>query len=514
MFCTVAVTGHGADVTKSTGSDVPVIYIEGTGFHLYKDNGDGTSTKVYPVEVSSEEISALVDENIDVFAKAFFTQDWSEFCDVLYGIITDIYGELALDENGNSPNGVYAPWSWKASEIRDIRNYYGKYDILTYTFHYDWRLDPYRNADILRNYIEDVMAATGASEVAIVGRCLGANIGAAYMDRYNGEFVSDFIFYSGAHNSAAICSKLFAGEIYLEADGIERFLYDANLLGEGELYNDLLNAFITVFNDTHGLDIACWAFNNVYEDIYLDIMPRIMIETFATYPGYWSMVAPEDYETAKEVVFHGADTEKYANFIEIIDNYHYNVAAEIEEDFTTYAENGVNVFTVAKYGKQALPVSMKEYNSTVSDNTAHLKDSSNGATTVQVGETFDENYIKRAKEKGTYKYISPDLQVDASTALFPDRTWFIKDIKHSEFPNSIHAIFTEMLGQENFTVFSDPDFPQYMIYNKTLDSLEPMTQENKDTESWSNVTFFEALKVFFKSIHSLIWQALAVKTNQ
>ncbi|MBQ8027491.1 MAG: hypothetical protein IJ261_05180 [Clostridia bacterium] len=41
-------------------------------------------------------------------------------------------------------------------------------------------------------------------------------------------------------------------------------------------------------------------------------MPHVMIETFATFPGYWIMVSPEDYEQAKQVVFHGADLEKYA----------------------------------------------------------------------------------------------------------------------------------------------------------------------------------------------------------
>lgn len=512
IFCSVAVIGSGADGSQSKGSDVPVIYIEGSGFHLFKDNGDGTTTRVYPVELSSDEITAIVNDNIDVFTKAFFTQDWSEFCDVLYEIITDIYSELALDENGNPQNGVYAPWSWKADEIRDKKNAYGKYDIQSYTFHYDWRLDPYRNADILRSYIEDVMAATNSDGVAILGRCLGANLGAAYMDKYCGEYVSDFIFYSGAHNSAAVCSKLFAGDIHLEADAVERFLYDMNLLGEGELYNDLLNAFITVLNETHGLDVACWAINNVYDDIYLDIMPRVMVETFATYPGYWSMVSTEDYDRAKEVVFHDADPEKYANFIKIIDNYHYNVAAEIDKDFKTYADNGTNVFTVAKYGKQALPVSGDTYCSSVSDNTAHLRDAANGATAMPIGQTFSEAYISSAKTMGTYKYISPDLQIDASTALFPERTWFIKDIKHSHFPNSIDRLFAEMLGNENFTVFSDSDFPQYMVYNKKSDTIEPMTQENMNTESWYGVSFIEALKVIFRSINELILQALAAKT--
>ena len=214
LISTVAIAGSGVATDKHTGSDIPVIYVEGTGFHLYKDNGDGTTTKVFPLELSDEKITALVEENIDVFAEAFFTQEWGEFCDVLYSIMTDLYGEVILDENGESPNGVYAPWTWDPATLGDRRNQYGNYDIQTYSFHYDWRKDPYQTADLLHRYIEDVMAATGASEVALLGRCLGANITAAYMDKYNAEHISDYIIYAGAQNGADLISKLFSGIPY------------------------------------------------------------------------------------------------------------------------------------------------------------------------------------------------------------------------------------------------------------------------------------------------------------
>lgn len=523
LISTVAVTGSGVVTdtdtdssvvnNKHTGSDIPVIYLTGTGGWIHEFHEDGTTTKVFPVDISTEQITALVEENIDVFAQAFFTQEWGEFCDVLYEIVTELYGKFALDEKGNPRNNSGITWKWNPNTLGDRRNKYGNYDIQTYTFQYDWRLDPYRIADDLHRYIEDVMAATGATEVALVGRCLGVNITAAYMDKYNAEHVSDYIAYSGAHNGADIVGKIFSGQMNLEADGIERFLYDENLLGADTLYNDLLNSFVTIFNKTYGLDIACWAVNNVYEDIYLDIVPRILIETYATLPGYWSMVSVEDYELAKEVVFHGADKDKYADFIKIIDNYHYNVTAEMEEDFKRYEEMGVNIFNVTKYGYQATPISDKEYNRTLSDGIVSVELSSDGATSAPVGKTFNKRYIEAAKTAGTDKYISPDKQIDASTALFPERTWFVKNIKHAEFPRSMDLLFGEMIRNDNYTVNSDPDYPQYMVYEKDTGSILPMTVENTDTESWSNVTFFDALKKFFKSLFELIKQAINEKTN-
>lgn len=511
LISTVALTGSGTVTNKHTGSDIPVIYIEGTGMTLVKDNPDGTKTKVFPVELSSDKIGAIVEENIDVFVKAFFTQEWGEFCDVLYEIMLDLCGEFALDENGNPKNGTHIEWSWDPATLGDRRNQYGNYDIQAYSYHYDWRLDPYIVAEEIHRYIEDVMAATGATEVAILGRCYGANLTVAYMDKYNAEHISDCILYCGAHNGADLVSKLFSGDLMLDADGIERFVYDRNLLGVGTLYNDLLNSFITVMNATYGLDIACWSVNNVYEDIYLDIMPRVMINTYGTFPGYWSMVSVEDYERAKEVVFHGADMEKYAGFIRTIDNYHNNVAKEIEKDLTRYAEMGINIFNVAKYGYTAAPISDAPYSTMLSDDTVSVRNSSNGATGMPVGERFSDDYIESSKTMGHYKYISPDRQIDASTALFPARTWFVKNLKHDVFPGSMDLLFGEMIRNEGYTVNSDPDYPQYMIYEKDTGRILPMTVENMDTESWNDITFFNALKTLFRVLGELIKQAIAAE---
>ena len=513
LISTVAIAGSGIATDKHTGSDIPVVYLTGTGGWIHEFNEDGTTTKVFPVDISGDQLTALVEENIDVFAEAFFTQEWGEFCDVLYEIVTELYGTFALDENGNPRNNSGITWTWNPDTLGDRRNQYGNYDIQSYTFQYDWRLDPYRIADDLHRYIEDVMAATGATEIALVGRCLGVNITAAYMDKYNAEHVSDYIAYSGAHNGADVVSKIFSGQMKLEADGIERFLYDKNLLGEGTLYNDLLNSFVTVFNKTYGLDIACWAVNNVYKDIYLDIVPRILIETYATLPSYWSMVSVEDYELAKEVVFYGADMEKYANFIEIIDNYHYNVTAEIEEDFKRYEEMGVNIFNVTKYGYQATPIANGEYNSTVSDGIVSAALSSGGATTAPVGETFNKRYINNAVAAGTDKYISPDKQIDASTALFPERTWFVKNVKHAEFPPSMDLLFGEMIRNDDYTVNSDPDYPQYMVFENETGKVTPLVVENMNTENWFDVTFGNALKTFFRLLGELIRQAINEKIN-
>ena len=55
------------------------------------------------------------------------------------------------------------------------------YSTYNYRFWYDWRLSPLVTGVELKNYIDRVLEATGEDKVNIVGRCLGANIIAAYV---------------------------------------------------------------------------------------------------------------------------------------------------------------------------------------------------------------------------------------------------------------------------------------------------------------------------------------------
>ena len=55
------------------------------------------------------------------------------------------------------------------------------------------------------------------------------------------------------------------------------------------------------------------------------------------------------------------------------------------------------------------------------------------------------------------KYISPDKTVDASTCLFPEKTWFFKDILHEEvgYTRDLHTqllFFGEEATCDNFTL--------------------------------------------------------------
>lgn len=93
--------------------------------------------------------------------------------------------------------------------------------------------------------------------------------------------------------------------------------------------------------------------------------------------------------------------------------------------------DGVNIRIVSKYGFQMLPVleSLDEQG----DVWTTTRFSSLGATVSKIGTTFSDEYIESRKALGYEKYISPDRQIDASTCVFPEYTWFLKNAIHDDW---------------------------------------------------------------------------------
>ncbi|MBR4858405.1 MAG: hypothetical protein IKU08_04390 [Clostridia bacterium] len=495
LLASVVMCAAPVSFAAENGIDIPLIYVEGQGATLYKNLGTPEQKQIYPIEIPEGYIEEKIDQYLPVFTKAFFTQNWDEFCVALYDCVVPLFYDVRLDNNGDAEEGCGVDWTWQGNLWDKKVN--GKYQIQDYVFKYDWRIDPWETADKLHDYIEAVKAVTGAEEVALLGRCLGASIVAAYMTKYDGEHVSECIFYASASHGAAMASKAFCGELYLESSGIERYVYDIQLF-EDETLEQLIESLATILEKTYGLDIACWAVNNVYEDIYLDVVPPIISETFATFPGYWSMVTEEDFEKAKDVAFYGYENGEYDGMIAKLDNYHVNTRLKMDETYIRKSKEGVEFSNIAKYGRQIIPVS--NMNDVISDDTCEIVQSSMGVTSATVEGVLSDEHIEASKADDTFKYISPDKQLDASTCLFPDSTWFIKDIEHENFPNHIENIFTQIINIDGFTVFDNPDYPQYLVYDRPTNTVVPMTEANMNTTARWDVTFFEALKKFFESL--------------
>lgn len=498
MSCTLA-----ASVAFAAGAGtVPTVYIKGQGHTLVQTAGDKSSPVIYPFDVDLVSYALpLIEELNPIFAKAYITGDYTEYCKFLCNAVEPVFAPIQIDKSGEVTDGSGSTFSWPAERLVDKKKN-GEYTIEDYDFWYDWRVDPCITADLLNDYIEEVKQVTGAPKVNIVSRCLGCNIVLAYLHEYGSDSVAKCVLYCAVTEGTSAVSKLFSGQIAVDPDDAERYAYDK--LG-GDALMEFLGASVALLNRTNGLDLATDFVEDVYEKVKPEVTPKLIRMTYGGFPTYWSMCAAEDYEAARDFVF-GDCKEEYAGLIERIDYYHYNIQRKACDILSEAKANGVDMAVIAKYGYQLTPVANNSRE--IGDGIVEIRLASFGATASSVTDTFSAYYLKKAEKNGTAKYISSDKQVDASTCLFPDYTWIIKGIEHRDFPDSIDELINAFLKFDGqMTVEDDPLYPQYLFYNED-DGLSPLGKDNDTKNNWNEGGFFAVVLEFIAKLGKLIKEYL------
>lgn len=481
--------------------EYPIIYVSGMGSALVDASGKSIDTaeidKDYIVNSVKEVVSKIpVDPN----------GSWDEYCDTLFNSFSPIYDEIRLDKNGEASDGSHVKKVWsKNSLIKKHSNYLAE----DYHYAYDWRIDPFEVAKDFSKYVDAVREVTGKSKVTIVGRCLGACIITAYLEQEENvwEKVQNVIYYAPSVGGISLLGALFSGQIELDVDALDRFI---NTYSEKyELLEDsslqaLVVSIISFAKYLKLLGYGTDVIQGIYNRVYENLVPRLALTSYGSFPSFWSMIGPEYYEAARDFVFKGQE-EEYAKMIEKTDHFYYSVTARLPEIIKKLSDRGVNFSYIAKYNTENVPV-FKGSN-VQGDGLVELTTLSAGATSEKMGCCLSEEYIKKAKENGTDKYISADKLVDASTCLFPDTTWFIKNLDHATMPDSINPLIVSISkGNGSFTVWSSEEFPQYLTFNAGDESLSPIVKENDNLENTPKDFISSILRLFtnfFKFLKSL-----------
>jgi len=482
---------------------VPTVYIPGQGVPLYSIAGDNRSKKIYPITYDFEtNIPPFIEKLNPVFAEAYITGDYTEYCNAICDEVEPIFADIQVDKSGTVTDGSGIDWTWSRDRLTDKKKN-GQYSLVDYKFLYDWRADLCATADMLAVYIKDVMAVTNAPKVNIVARCLVCNLFMAYLYEYGYEDIAKCVLYCSTIDGAAAVSKSFSGQLVLDPDGVERYAYD-NL--SDDLLMDFLKSAAAVLNRTYGLNLAADFVDSVYQKVKPDLVPRLLKMTFGGFASFWSMVGTDDYETARELVFEGCE-EEYAGLLEKIDHYHDNIQVNAHDLLSDAKAHGVDFAVVCKYGYQLVPAVPNSDD--IGDGTAELRLASLGATTSQVNNTLSDEYIEDLRALGKEKYLSPDKQVDASTCLFPDSTWIIKGIQHRVFPACIDELLADFYRFDgSMTVDSNPRFPQYLYYDDENGTMTPLNDQNKDETNWNTDGFFSVIINFFVKLGAVIREYL------
>ena len=494
MLMTVAMPAVYA--VDAADKSTPIIYIRGNGEAIHYEGGAGA-------QVATEIDQALSDVTFDkegfmkeltnilipFITKGLPKDEWDECRKAIYTAISPFFDQCIMDGDGNPRlDTTLSLESQKSNADPDVvaKDSYVTGDLV---FHYDWRCDPYENADKLDAFIDIVLSKTGKDQVSFVSRCLGGTVLNAYLERYGHEKkVKNVIYGDTLGGGCTILSKLFSGKLDIDGKNTQRYLGQIDFCGENgfgigfalpALIDEVATTTMDLFTQVNVTDAIGNKIETLYNDLIAMIYPAFLHATgYATTANYWACVREEDFDDAMLLMFgeEGSEArEYYAGLIEKITYYREHVTKkgyQFFEDMTDYAHIGA----VVKYGY--LNVSLLEDNELQSDALASLDHASFGSTSAKIGETLSADYIAKRVAEGNGKYISADKVVDTSTSVIKDTVWVFKNAHHDYF-NMIFAVADVFCNGTDVTV-ENSGFARFNMYNQSNQSWTAMTEENCD----------------------------------
>ena len=493
---------------KYYSTDIPSIYIVGQGGYLYEKDENGKTVLYFPVEIEDGYIGDRCKELIKPLLRGLVLDQWDEYCDLLVDAINNILAPIGLDNNGDPlPNQNL--FGVSAGDLKDAD---GKYPLrgdnetgyTTYSFSYDWRLDPIYTAGRLKEYIDNVKAATGQDKVNLFGRCLGGDVVLTYLKLYGNDSVNKTILFSTGIEEFEVIGTLYSGQVQLDAAGLSRFVDGLRVSKDYQNIPllDLAAVMVRLMNQNYQLGLPVRMLQKIWNKIYQNVLPRVLIASYGSFPSFWAFVSDEYYDTAKQFIFGGKE-EEYAGLIEKIDTYHETIKPYKKDIIRDAEAAGNDVTILTKYGLQMVPI-IKDPE-IMGDTLLETVSATAGATCSKINGVLSKDYRAAAAANGTDKYISLDQKIDASTGILPDNTWYIKNLPHMDFNAPTGELLETVLNFDgDMTVFDDDRFPQYLYYDEDAFTLSPLTEENSaKNETWEK-SRFENLSEFFKLLRLIL----------
>ena len=444
-------------------------------FPLYLD-----SEKVYPTPTKTIAKAAA---KILLPLVGFFTdKDYDKLGDALFPAVSEAFDTIACNTDGSSKYDVTTdvfplsagnyPESFaeetkdEAGIVKAGMDAFGEDN--TYFFNYDWRLDPLKHADDLNKFIKNVKAQTKCDRVALAAFSMGGTVICSYLYKYGSSDVDSVSLCSTAFQGTSCMGSMFSGDLEIGTYGLIRRMAQLTR-------NDFLDELIMFLNDgldAYGIDDAVdGLINTLIENLSDRLYRELIIPMFGYMPGLWALVEDEKFEEAKDFMLGNADPA----LIKTIDEYHYNVQSKAY-DILKAAESDTSIYITAQYNMQGLPVSETSTDSN-NDFLIDVNYASGGAVCSKLGETLPDSYVQ-AKNCG-HDHLSADGQIDASTCMFPEQTWFIRDMAHVDYPVGESADFIIWLAasDKQLTVQDSEKYPQFMKYDSSENTLSPVTPE-------------------------------------
>ncbi len=323
-------------------------------------------------------------------------------------------------------------------------------------FEFNLFSDPMSTADKLDEYIDMVLERTGASKVNLLPISLGGTIFTAFAEKFtNTDKVNAVVTMVAALNGTQVMTDMFNRDFIVDPE----FWYTQVFplaISQYENFLPMVSHLINIAFHTLPWDVNAAMISKLY-DVMFD---HLMVNT----PQFWAMVRREAYPELAEK-FLGEDR---AAVREKTDEF-YRAQMNIEKNIQTMRDNGVEINLVAGYNlltgerRYEFMQIMGQSANTNGDGVLNIESTTLGATAVLPGEQLPDSYTQAIDSD--YCYISPDRELDASTGVLPDNTWYFYDMHHEDAANNapvINLALALFYSSEVSDVHSNPEkFPQF-----------------------------------------------------
>ena len=455
IACVMSASVYGTTVKDARTPTIVVSGMDFTGLRI--DLGKETERNLLG-EINAGEIILTIATGL---VKTMLMMDAEGFTSAIFTYASKILEGYSFDENGESvydvsPHNEYPlavenydnlakaddDSSAEKGVVKSCIEAFGA--DRTYFYYYDWRLDPFDNADDLNELAETAMKDANADKINIICCSMGGVETLAYMTKYGTSQINSCTFLCSTVYGAYVVSDVLQGKIKLTPNSAMNFL--SSLAGQdSEIVLGVLK--YTGIGYLVGGLAECLV-DNLKEGAFNEVLKP----NFATMPVLWALVLPEEYEATKEYCF-GGEEEKYAKVIEKADRLQ-EMMKNRNSMLDEAVKNGMKISFVSNYNKALAPV--YERSETQGDGVLETALMAGGATVANLGKTLD---VKEGK------YVSADKVIDASTCLYPEYTWFVKDAPHiacrydSTYSDFIIFLVT---SEAQPTIETNSLYPQFM----------------------------------------------------
>ena len=488
----------------------PLIVVTGMGcFPLYIVDESGNRVQVWGP--NSEMIKNTI---VSVLKKSVTAGGFVS--GLIDGLYEELFSIVACNEDGTSKNNIVVPFFEKSVDnypddfensentedevgiVKTLIKQYGGENV--YFFNYDWRMSPLDDADGLNDFINNVKNETGSPTVTLIPCSMGGTVANAYLNKYGSASVSKIIYSMVASKGLDMVGELFNKNITVNIDTVMEYFFSFEM--SNVLVQLLISSAQAGLNYTKlgvGLDvIIAKLLNKLNDRAYNELLSK----TFANFPGIWSFVGEEYYESGKKTMFVDGGN---ATFISLIDDYHYNVMNRAEELMTSAQNAGKDIYIIASYGYVGAPVT--KYATEQTDCLIETKNESFGATCAPYGKTLGDDYtaLGTVCDDASHNHVSTDGIIDASTGAFPEVTWFIKNNRHVGLSSeSDCAGFVVFLTEtDGATVHSDQNYPQFIELNPISGKFTSLTGDEIEQTSTLRHAFSRLITVFKALIETI-----------